>query len=225
MKSPEYRANALSHVKQFYLWAVLEGLIAVDPTVGLVRPRLPRRLPRPIGDEQLVVALDNAPERVRPWLYLAAFAGLRACEISALRREDVLDGADPPVIVISNGKGGKQRVLPLAPQVADALTAYGMPWRGPAFPRRDGLSGPTPPHIVSRVSKLHLHSVGIAHTLHTLRHWFGTSLYRQTHDLRLAQEVMGHASPITTAGYAAWSPVEAAAAVSQLRAPGLPAPA
>jgi integrase len=43
-------------------------------------------------------------------------------------------------------------------------------------------------------------------TAHNLRHWFGTEVYAACRDLRVTQEMMGHANPTTTAGYTAWSP-------------------
>jgi len=48
---------------------------------------------------------------------------------------------------------------------------------------------------------VHLHRLGIEHSAHHLRHRFGTQLYAKTHDLRLVQDLMGHADPKTTAGY------------------------
>jgi integrase len=214
--TPEARATELSHVRTFYRWALLEGLIESDPTLRLVRPRIPRRIPRPIGDDDLARALEGAPERVRPWLFLAAYSGLRACEIAGLRRRDVLDDADPPVIVVTDGKGGKQRVVPLAARVLAELRVSGLPPSGWLFSRADGKPGPLKPWSISGHANRSLRELGIPATLHQLRHHFGTSLYRSTHDLRLTQEVMGHASPVTTAGYAAWSPTEAAVAVEAL---------
>lgn len=53
-----------------------------------------------------------------------------------------------------------------------------------------------------------------------LRHWFGTRFYGETKDLRLTQEVMGHATPVSTAGYAAFSQADAIVAVRALRVGG-----
>jgi integrase/recombinase XerC len=217
--APEGRATELSHVRAFYRWAHLEGLIDADPTLRLVRPRLQRPLPRPIGDAELAQALDGAPDRVRPWLYLAAYAGLRASEIAGLRRQDVKNEAVPPVLIVGDGKGGKQRVVPLAPTLIDALREAKMPPRGPLFPRHDGQPGPLPGHLVSHHANRYLHGLGIADTLHSLRHFFGTEMYRESQDLRVTQEVMGHASPLSTAGYAAWSPAKAATAVDRIKTP------
>lgn len=58
--------------------------------------------------------------------------------------------------------------------------------------------------------------LGIKATAHQLRHFFGTGIYAQTHDIRLTQELLGHQSPSTTAIYTAWAAVDAAPAVASL---------
>jgi integrase/recombinase XerC len=63
----------------------------------------------------------------------------------------------------------------------------------------------------------YLHDLGINATGHQLRHWFGSEVYANTHDIRVTQELLGHSSPTTTAGYVAYSHVDAAAAVASLR--------
>lgn len=220
-------AVEMSHLKSFYRWAVLEGLVVTDPTVRLVRPKVRRRLPRPIPTVDLVRALDEAPPRIRPWLYLAAYAGLRACEIAALRREDVLDRADPPVLVVADGKGGGQRVVPMPAELVAELRTWPMPDVGWLFTKQNALGEcqgqPCPAHLVSAHCNRYLHRIGIAGTLHTLRHWYGTTVYSRSKDLRLTQELMGHASPVTTAGYAQWAPHTAAGVVDGINAGATPA--
>lgn len=212
--TPESRAVLLSHVVNFFRWLVRERYRDDDPTVRLVRPRVGRRLPRPIADNDLAVALAAAPGRVRPWLYLAAFQGLRACEIARLRGEDI--DYDRTILVVNDGKGGKQRVLPLHPEVGPVLRYADLPSRGFVFPHWDR-PGPVKPHNVSHACNRYLHQLGIVATLHQLRHWFGTGIYKVSHDLRLTQELMGHADPATTAGYAAWEVDKSAPAVIGLR--------
>lgn len=207
----EARACELSHIRSFYQWALLEELIDVNPTRRLVRPRLQRRVPRPISERDLAKVLELAPDRVRPWLYLAAYEGLRACEIANLRREDILDTAVPPMLIVTDGKGGKQRLLPLSPVVVAALSP--MPARGWMFLREDGQPGPNAPWRVSQAANTVLHRLGIRATLHQLRHRFATKVYANSRDIRVTQELMGHANVSTTAGYAAHSPDAALTAV------------
>ena len=215
LDKPESRATELSHLRSFYKWAVLEGLLVVDPTARLIRPRVPRRLPRPIPDNDLAVALEMAPDRVRPMLFLAAYAGLRACEIAPLRAEDIMLANDPPLIVIDQGKGGHMGAVPMCSVLAAEMQRLSS--RGWLFTRRDGNAGHIPAHQVSHLCNRYLHGIGIGHTLHTLRHWFGTQTLRANNgDLRQTQELMRHQSPVSTAIYTWVNPADAAKTVELL---------
>jgi integrase len=219
--SPDAVVHYVSHAQQFYAWAVTEGLIAANPAAAVPVPRVGRRLPRPISEADLMAVLDAAPPRVRLWIVLAAWAGLRACEIAYLRRENILDTARPPVILIAGDatKGRTERAVPLSVFVLAEIAAAHLPASGWAFRRRDGQPGPNKPWIVSGLANKCLHDAGIAASLHQLRHRFGSQAYHASHDLRAVQELLGHATPRTTAGYAAYDKPEAAAAVEALPVP------
>lgn len=204
--TPEARAVEGSHLKGFYRWAHMTGLISEDPTVNLIRPKIQRRLPRPIPTVELRRAIDEAPDHIRPMLMLASMCGLRACEIAGLRRQDVLDTQDPAVLVVLDGKGGKQRVIPMPDELVAEFRTWAVAPRGPVIPRRDGKLGHNEAWTICAHANKYLRGAQISHSLHTLRHWYGTAIYQASQDLRLTQELMGHASPVTTAGYAAWSP-------------------
>ena len=210
--SPRYRSTYATHVRQFYRWAVARGLVRDDPSVVLVAVRIPRGLPHPIGEDDLRMALSCAPDRVRPWLILAAYAGLRASEIAGLQRADVRDTANPPVLHIT-GKGGRERIVPLSDLVLLELQAAGLPSRGYVFGRLDGQAGGNAPSRLSHLCNDYLHGLGITESLHGLRHRFGTIMYAVSRDLRVVQETMGHSSPATTASYVAWSNTAAVNAV------------
>jgi len=215
-------AGYVSHVRMFYAWALAGGHIAEDPAAGLPVPRTPQRIPRPISEAGLMEALDCAPRRIRPWLVLAGWAGLRAKEIALLRGENILLHSEPPVLLIASDatKGRRERTVPLCAFAVAELARAGLPVRGLVFRRADGQ--PMPPNLVSKLSNQHLHDCGIPATLHQLRHRFGTMTYHVSHDLRSVQEMLGHASPATTAGYAQYDRTEAAAAVNGLPVPQLP---
>lgn len=213
--SPSTRHSELSGMRGFYRWAVIHGLVDADPTARLPLPRLPQRLPRPIAEDDLALAIGTANDRVRAMLLLAAYCGLRACEIARLRPEDVMPSPAGPVIVIRRGKGDKMRVVPCHPLVTAALRRL-RATDGWYFARRDGRPGPRPAHLVSREANDHLHDLGISDTLHSLRHRYGSQLYQVSRDLRMVQSVLGHASPVTTAGYAAWDQPSATDAVAAL---------
>lgn len=202
------RYTWLSHLSCFYRWGVRRDYFTSDPTARIDRPRLPRLLPRPIGDVALAEAIGTADGRLKAMLLLASHMGLRCCEISRLHANDVLDTADTPMLLI-HGKGGKDRLIPLHPLAAAALGP--LPKRGFLFRRPEGT--PLSAAQVSVAMRAQLRDHGIDATGHQLRHWFATRLYRTTRDLRLTQELLGHASPTTTAVYTAWAVGDAAAAV------------
>jgi integrase/recombinase XerC len=191
----------LSTLHSFYRWATRAQHLAVDPTVDIDRPKVPKRLPRPVPSAELAEALacaDHADPQMRCWLLLGCYGGLRCMEIAGLCREDVLD-ADGLLRVL--GKGDKERMVPLHPEVLAALNALPMPARGQIF--RPARGGTLRPDRVSHLICNYLHEVGSSRGAHALRHYFGTEVYQASLDLRLTQELMGHSSPATTAGYAA----------------------
>src|SRR5581483_10360804 len=207
----------ITHLQGFYRWAVLEGRLVADPSLRLVRPKRPQRLPRPMPDVDVERALRAASEApVRQYLRLAAFCGLRACEIAQVRAEELVDAPGGPMLVVTDGKGGKARTVPLPDEVLDALRDPEMPRAGYLFPRHDAPGGPISAGQVSRRANRFLHELGIPHTLHTLRHWYGTTIYAQTQDLRLVQELLGHASPVVTSLYTKLSVDEHSASVRAL---------
>lgn len=208
------RYTYISNLHVFYTWAATAGLIDQDPTVGIVRPRLRPGLPRPINDADLDLALVFARGDIRVMLSLAAYQGFRCIEIARLTREDVLDGREPPVI-LARGKGDKPRVIPLHDKVSDALRLLPLPRSGPVLHWPDGR--PLPPWKVSQLGNEYLHGIGLDATMHQLRHWFGTTLYRTSgRDLLLVRDLMGHSSITTTTIYASYDRAGAATAVDAL---------
>lgn len=189
-----------SPVRGFFHWARKTGLRADDPSEDMPLPKARHGLPRPIGEKDLEMAIKLAPDRIRPWLVLAAYAGLRAAEIAGLMRDQIMDTARPPLLWIS-GKGSKYRTVPMSPYVWDELTISGLPRRGPAFSRCDGRPGPNRPVTISNVANRHLHGCGLDDTLHSLRHRFATRALDTCQNLRLVQELLGHSSPATTQVY------------------------
>lgn len=210
----------VSHIRQFYEWAVMAGRCPLNPAARLPVPRLGRRLPRPIGEDDLLAALASAPPRIRPWLVLAGWAGLRSKEIALLRRNAVLDTARPPYILVAADatKGRSERAVPMSDFVRAELVPI-LPRSGYVFPRWDGEPGPNHPGRVSKVANTHLAECGIDATLHQLRHRFLTGVWRNSKDLRLVQELAGHSSPVTTAGYTLVDQADAVAAVAAIPVP------
>jgi integrase/recombinase XerC len=203
----------VSHVACFWRWLVLEGHAETDITLRVARPKLRRGLPRPVSTEDVATALSAAQDGpMRAMLALAAFAGLRCAEISGMERTDVLERKRPtPLLVITHAKGGRERIVPMHHVVRQALLAMPMPARGRLFEWS--------PEQVSGRMRRHLHGCGIEASAHQLRHWFATEAYELSGgDLRMLQELLGHASPTTTAIYTAWSQTRAFDVVNALAA-------
>ena len=193
------RSVWLAHLSEFYKWAIRDDLTEVNPTAKIVRPHSQPGLPRPADTEDLFIALSAAGRMHRCWVLLAAFQGMRCQEIAGLKVDDVF--ARKGKIRVTKGKGGKQRMLPLHPEVLEALKALPMPRDGYVFLRPRGT--PYPPEVLSSQFNKFLRSAIPDHkvTAHQLRHWFATEFYAETHDLRLTSEVMGHADTSTTQVY------------------------
>ena len=203
---PHALGTETAHIAQFFHWAQRHSHRPDDPAELLPRPKVPRMLPRPISEADLRMALACAPDRIRPWLILAGWCGLRAREIALLERADIRDQDDPPTLFVRDGKGGKQRVVPLPRTVARELAALRLPSRGPVFRRADGLPGGVPPARLSKMVSNYLGSIGVPATLHQLRHRYASLAYQATHDLLLVRDYMGHENANTTAGYAKINP-------------------
>src|SRR5215469_12771948 len=192
-----------SHARSFFSWCQAVGVIDHNPAEGLLLPPLVRGLPRPISEEDLMIAMAAAPSQIRPWLVLAGWVGLRAKEIAYLRRECVLDGRRPPAILVAHDatKGHRERVVPMTSWVRAELQAAQLAKAGFVFRRLDRRPGPNQPAVVSHRTNRFLADLGVAATLHQLRHRFATEAYRLTRDIRRVQEWLGHRDPATTAIY------------------------
>jgi site-specific recombinase XerD len=213
--SAKTRAMWISTINSFYSWVNHNHLFAdteqgdgFNPVLDIGKPRLHARSPRPMAKADLQRALELADDRMRAWLLLGSLAGCRCMEIAGLQREDVREEQGVLRLI---GKGDKERFVPLHADVLDALNTFGMPAEGSLWGQESAAS-------VSRKINTFLHKeVGTKSTAHTLRHAFGTNVYQMCHDLRLTQELMGHSSPQTTAGYAAADQSQAAGVVGSLR--------
>lgn len=209
--APATRRCAVTHTRGFFRWLAIEGLRRDDPSVRLEQPFVPDGLPRPMSDEHVAHALNDSPERLRPWFHLAAYAGLRACEIAPLRREDLRSD----LIIIREQKGGHPGVIARSPILGPVLAH--LPRRGWLFPKLGiGWDGHVTASQVSKLTNRWLHAEGIDDTFHSLRHWFGTMSYRVDHDVLAAQEVLRHRKLGTTKVYAQLDSGRAAATVAGL---------
>lgn len=218
LRAPATKRVYLAHLRAFYGWALDEELLASNPTRRVVGPKLARGIPRPISEADLARALATATPQVRAWMMLAAFAGLRACEIALVRGEHVVRG-ETPYLVLPETKGGGSATVPLADVLLEELARW--PESGPMWQA----SGPMHYQVVSRKVNAHLRGLGIRAGLHALRHRFGTMAYRSSgHDIRQTQELLRHASPATTAVYTQLDPTTGSSVVNALPIPVIPEP-
>jgi integrase/recombinase XerC len=210
----EARAVEISHVRQWFSWLHTSGRRTSDAAADLDRPKLPDPLPRPMEDEDLERARLSAEPEIRAWLTLAGYAGMRCCEIAALRRDDIRIGRQTVLHV--RGKGRRDRNVPASSLVIDELQRWGIARRLWIFPRRDGRAGPRQPHNVSHLGNEWLSACGVDSTMHRARHRFATRLYEETRDIVLVQRLLGHASLSTTQRYVGWADLDAVDAVERI---------
>jgi integrase/recombinase XerC len=199
---PSSVATYTAHVHAFYAWALDVELIATDPARRLPMPKVRRRISQPIPEPDLASALMTARRgtMLHCWLVLAAFAGLRAGEVAAITRDDVMTSGAPGAFLLVHGKGGSERTVRLSPDVHDVLRPF-LTGRGPIFRKPSGRI--VTANDVTRQASEHLASIGLPYTLHKLRHRFANQLVEVGADLRDVQVHLGHASLATTSLYLA----------------------
>jgi integrase len=187
--SPEARKSTVVALRSFFRWAHRRGHAAVDLSEELPTVTVPKGQPKPIPAAALEQARAAADAETLLIIDLAALAGLRRSEIARVHGDDVTDDG-----LLVHGKGGRVRLVPLHPRLRTRLQAL----QGWAFPSpvRAG-QHVSPDYIASRVEAV----VPSPWTAHSLRHYFATSAYRGTGDLRSVQQLLGHASVETTQRY------------------------
>lgn len=185
--APATRRAYATAVRSFYGWAIRRKLLTSDPSGALPVPRVPVGRPRPITVADARHALRIAEPRMRLWLLLGLSGGLRAAEVSRMRREE-LDGSVLTVI----GKGSKERQVTLPASTVVELKA----WRS-----RAGRMWAVTPHYLSCKVSDFFADEGMAWRFHSCRHGHATWLYEQSGDLLLTAQQLGHSDTRTTSGY------------------------
>lgn len=210
-------ATYSSHVRAFYEWAVDTGHLAENPARDLVMPKIRQRVPRPISEAGLRVAITAAAHepQLLAWFLLAGFCGLRAGEIAKVCRTDFRDDPSGGALLVVHGKGEHQRIARVPAEVMAELAQF-MHRTGPIFRRPGGT--PFTPNNISQYSSAFLRSLGLTWTLHTFRHRFATRLCDVGADVRDVQQLLGHRSLATTTLYLAHDARRSSASVDKLSA-------
>ena len=213
-------ARLQSSVRGMHRFLVVEGIAPVDPTTHVRPPKMPRRLPKALTIAQVEALLAAAgPEpaaatpgdlvalRDRALLELLYATGARVSEAVGLDVDDVTDGD----ILRVRGKGSKERIVPIGSYARAAVDAYltrarpELARRGKASPRLflGARGAPLSRQSAWLVIQAAAERANLeAHVSpHTLRHSFATHLLQGGADVRVVQELLGHASVATTQIY------------------------
>lgn len=214
LRSPASRARALVAVRSWLRWLAREGLMSVDLSNRVTLPKLEQRLPKPLPPDELAHLLRSLPaetpvqRRDRALVHFLISTGCRISEALALDRTDLPRQGNR---VIVTGKGSKQRAVYLTEGAKQALEEYlrsrtdssmalfvNYDRAGKGRDRR--LTDEGARHIVRKLRR----QLGTwsFRSPHVARHTAATSLLEVTGgDVRLVQEVLGHASLSTLQGY------------------------
>ncbi len=206
-------ARALSAIRGFHKYLMIDGLADADPTISLENPRGWKRLPHSLSGNEVNDLLGqpriDTPRGLRDkaMLELLYATGLRVSELVGLRTADLnLERG----FVIVFGKGSKERVVPMGEAAETALREYLDRGRGALLGGRESdllfisshRRGITRQMFWERI-KHYARSAGIDRHIspHTLRHSFATHLLDNGADLRAVQALLGHADISTTQIY------------------------
>lgn len=193
---PATRRNDIANLRAFYRWCQVWEHRQDDPTARLTPPKVPNGLPRPISRADLHRILGQVDDDLRRAVCLGAYAGLRVSEAAALSWPDV-DVETKRARIL--GKGQKSRLVAFSTTLVDQL----LPDTGLNIVT--GTEKVYSAGVLQRRVNRAIAAAGVDATFHQLRHRYGTIAYQATGDLLAVGRQMGHASPVTTAVYAAES--------------------
>lgn len=210
--SPRTVSRAISSARAFFRFAERQGWVENPAALQLRGPKLPQLAPKPLDEGAALHLIDRVEfESDEPWiaarnvavLCLLYGAGLRISEALNLPRT----AAPLSTSLIVLGKGGKQRMVPIMPEIARAVDDYlqicpfATTLDGPLFYGARGKK--LNPRIVQGLMQKMRGYLGLPQsaTPHALRHSFATHLLKGGGDLRMIQELLGHASLSTTQKY------------------------
>lgn len=203
-------SRSLIALKVFFRFLKREGVLKANPVAHLANPKLWQLIPEVLSDAE-IEALLNAPDpsteegaRGRAILELLYSSGLRVSELCQLKLYDVSDD-----FVRAWGKGNKERLVPVGKKAIQAIDDYLFRFRDRSNSDREetlfvGCKGKPLSRIdIWKMVKRYAKEAKITKNIspHTLRHSFATHLLDHGADLRVIQEMLGHASIASTDRY------------------------
>ena len=215
--SPATVARMLVALRAFFRFLVREGRLKVDPAAGVGSPRQPRSLPKaiPLDDVERLIELptdDLLGRRDRAILETLYGTGLRISELAALDIDDM--DIDDGAVLVRSGKGSKARMVPLGRSARKAVGDYLTRTRPELTRRGTGRASAGALFLNARGGRLsrqgcwkilkgYARAAGLEGRVspHTLRHSFATHMLDRGADIRVVQELLGHASLATTQVY------------------------
>ncbi|NGX39098.1 MAG: Tyrosine recombinase XerD [Chlamydiae bacterium] len=201
--------RALIALKSLFRFLRKEGYIPSKHTLYLDTPKIWQLIPEVLTEKEVqdLLQAPNTEEKIgardRAILEVLYACGLRVSEVCGLNISDVDDS-----FVRVMGKGGKERVVPIAPSAIEWIDHYLLLYRGEVTKGGEALFVSARGKRMDRVAvwnrvKVYAKGARIVKTIspHTLRHSFATHLLENGADLRVIQELLGHASVATTDRY------------------------
>ena len=203
-------SRRLSSVRSFFKFLYREGYMKSNPAKLVSSPRLPKLLPKYLSVDDAFSLVEKpegigfAPARDRAILELLYSSGLRVGELAGLNVEDI---NVREALVKARGKGKKERIVPIGSKALDAIKTYLVERillkskEKAVFLNRLGTR--LTDRGVRRIVVKYARAIAINGSIgpHTLRHSFASHLLQGGADLRVIQELLGHASLSTTQKY------------------------
>lgn len=199
--SLEHRKGVRTSLISFYEWAIVNGIAEHNPAALL--PHVPGSPPnpRPAPDDIWEALIAAAGPRERMMARLAGEVGMRRAEVAVCHRDDLFRDIGGWSLRV-HGKGGKDRVVPLTRNLAEAVIDF-CP-AGFLFPSFDRWGNPLGAHVTDHhVGKLISALMPPGWSMHKLRHRYASRGLAHTNDLLAVKEALGHVSVATTQRYVA----------------------
>ena len=192
--SRSYRRSMYVSVQQFFRWAHGTNLVEHDPALVLPKVAPSKKVRQPASEDAVWEAWSKASPRELLMLAMAIEYGLRRTEVAVVHINDVLRDLAGWVLLV-HGKGGKERLVPIADAIALELLRVGAP-TGWVFP------GSCNGHLSPRwVGTLMSRLLPGEFTMHSLRTRFAVVTFGETKNIRAVQELLGHENLNTTQIY------------------------